>query len=132
MTSTAIRIYTAIMALACGGAIVFALQQQHQADTWQSDSRAWQDLVAKSTAQDQLNARRLKLVIHRYNLLVRNTTRSQRKLLAALQQRSSASTSAAGYTATRTVTYSTGGGSSSPAPAPVATSSAPPPTTKTS
>jgi hypothetical protein len=132
MNSLALRLYTVVVALVCGGAIAYTIDQQHQAATWQTELAGWQQLAARTVKQNRLANHRVRILVHRYNKLVVATNASQRRLLSAAKKSAAAST----YTASSSYVssgYSSGGAAptavSAPAPAPVA---APAPTTAVS
>lgn len=134
MTAAALRIYTAIVALVCGGAVVYSIDQQQIAASAAADARTWQAAAQRTVRHDRATLRANRLMVRRYNLLVRRTRQSERHLMAALASARS-QTAAPAYAAQSTVyrTVSTGSAPvaapvSAPVPAPVST----PPTTKTS
>jgi hypothetical protein len=131
MANTALRIYTGVVAIVCAAAIAIALHAQSSATAWQSDSRSWQALVQQTVARDKALAVASRKMAKRYNQLVVSTSRSQRKLMAALKHAQTAGAAAAVYTPQSTV-YQTVPSSTS-APAPVSTPApVSPPTTHTS
>jgi hypothetical protein len=82
MTSTALRIYTAAIALICGAAIAWSIHQSAAAGAWRTDAVAWQGLVQKAVAREHQAAVGMRRMVIRYNGLVRRTRRSQQRLLA--------------------------------------------------
>jgi hypothetical protein len=139
MTSTALRIYTVVVAGVCAVAVVLSLHAQNMASGWRADSRAWKQLVQTTVLHDRAATRQAHQMAIRYNRLIRRTTRSQRRLVAALRRAQTASSTvyAPQSTVYRTVGSSSGGGSTAAASAPVPVSSpapapSPPPTTRTS
>jgi hypothetical protein len=124
MNSLALRFYTVAVALICGIAIAYTIDQQHQAATWQTEAQGWQQLAARTVQRDRLAHRRIRVLVRRYNQLVVDTRSSQRRLLNAAQQSTALATSSVS-----TGFSGTAGASTVPAPAPV---TAQPPTTATS
>lgn len=121
MNSLALRFYTVAIALICGGAIAYTINQQQQAATWQTEAASWRQLAAKSVRRDRATGHKMRVLVNRYNQLVVDTRRSQRRLL-----RSGATSSGTVY---RTVSSAAPIPSSSAAPTAVA---APAPVTRTS
>ncbi len=127
MTSTALRIYTAAIAIVCGLAVAWSIHQSSIASAWQADARLWHALAAQAVAHDRLTARSLHTTVVRYDRLVVRTRRSQHKLLVAIAK------SRAGAVAAASLASPSSGAAplpAAPAPAPVAP--APAPTTHTS
>jgi len=129
MTSKALRIYTAAIALICGGALAWSIHQSSIASAWQADAQSWQGLAAQAVAHDRLTARNMHAMVARYDRLVVRTRRSQHRLLVAIAKAragaaAAASVPAASFSAASLPAVS------APAPAPVAP--APAPTTHTS
>jgi hypothetical protein len=133
MTSTALRLYTAVIALVCAVSVVMALHAQSMASGWQSDSRAWQTLVGSTVAHDRAATLAEHRLAVRYDRLVRRTTRSQRRMLAALKRAQSGAATPQQATVYQTVPSAAAPASApAAAPAPVAVSAPAPPTTRTS
>ena len=135
MTSAAIRVYTAIVALVCTAAITFALSAHDRSQRWSEQAAYWESMAARTAHHDRLTDRSMRRLAVRYHRLVAGTRRSQARLLHALkaaerQQLASASSAAAAATVYRSSYVSAGGSASAPVPAP--TPAPPPPTTKAS
>lgn len=140
MTSFAVKVYTVVIALVCGAALAWSIDQQHAAVTAQADARAWQRLAAATVAHDQAITHTNRRLVFRYNRLVHRTTASQRRLIHAIKIANSAAATTPAPTVYQTVSGgtvtapSTGSATSrpasptAPAPAPVVTT----PTTHTS
>jgi hypothetical protein len=127
MTSTALRIYTAAIAIVCGLAVAWSIHQSSIASAWHADARSWHVLAAQAVAHDRLTARSLHATVARYDRLVVRTRRSQHKLLVAIAK------SRAGAVAAASLPSPSSGAALLPAasvPAPVAPP--PAPTTHTS
>jgi len=122
MTSTPLRIYTAGVAVLCGGLIAYSIDRQHAADAWQAEAAGWQRAAAHTVSQNRHAAKRMNALARRYNHLVVATRHSQRALLAA-----------GSSAAVPTTIYRTSVATAAPAAssAPIA-SAAPPPSTHTS
>ena len=86
MTNTGLRIYTAVIALICGAAIVWSIHQSTLAASWQADSRSWHRVAATTVAHDRGTAVQMQQLVVRYNRLVKRTRRSQRRLLADVRK----------------------------------------------
>jgi hypothetical protein len=129
MTSTALRIYTAAIALICGAAVAWSIHQSSIASSWQADARSWQGLAARAVAHDRLTARNMHALVARYDRLVVRTRRSQHRLLVTIAKARAGAASAASVPAPSFSAASLPA-VSAPAPAPVAP--APAPTTHTS
>lgn len=129
MTSTALRIYTAAIALICGGAVAWSIHQSSIASAWQADSRSWQGLAAQAVAHDRLTARNMHAMVARYDRLVVRTRRSQHRLLVTIAK-ARAGAAAAAAVPVPSFTATSLPAAAAPAPAPVAP--APAPTTHTS
>ena len=131
MTNTALRIYTTVIALICGGAVAWSIHQSSIATAWQADATSWHTLAAQAVAHDRATTRNMRLMLTRYNRLVVRTRKSQKKLLVAISKAqkagAAATTSVASAPSYSAVSLPT---ASAPAPAPVAP--APAPTTHTS
>jgi hypothetical protein len=136
MTNIALRVYTAVVALVCGGAVAYSIDQQRVAAAASADARSWQAAVQRSVHHDRATLRTNRLMVRRYNVLVRRTKRSERRLLAALATARSQAAAPA-YAAQATV-YRTVSTPAAPTAAPVPVSAptpvpvSSPPTTKTS
>lgn len=137
MTTVAIRIYTAIVALVCTAALAFALSARDTSGRWREQVAYWERMAGRSQQHDRTTARRIHRLSVRYNRLVAQTRRSQAAMLRALQQARTQGASAQTYTqgtVYRTVSVndpsptSGGGGTSNPTP----TNDPPPPTTTAS
>jgi len=111
MTSLALRIYTAAIAVICAGAVAWSLHQGSVASAWKADAGSWHALAAQAVA--------------RYDRLVIRTRRSQHALLAAIGK---ARAGAAQAILPATPSFSAAALPVAPAPVPVA----PAPTTHTS
>ncbi|HUZ84492.1 MAG TPA: hypothetical protein VMU66_07350 [Gaiellales bacterium] len=135
MTKTALRVYTVVAALVCALAVAYALQQERLTAASRSQMVAWQTLAKQMVAHDKAVTREAKLLTVRYNALVRDTGRSQRKLIAALRQARSAalhSASAAPASVSAYTTVASSGPAPAPAPVPVAAPAPAAPTTTSS
>lgn len=133
MTNTALRVYTTVIALICGGAVAWSIHQSSITTAWQADARSWHSLAAQAVAHDRLTTRSMHQMVVRYDHLVVRTRRSQHKLLVSIKKAQKAG--AAVTTTVPTTSYSTSLVSAAPAvsaPAPVAVAPAPAPTTHTS
>jgi hypothetical protein len=135
VTSIALRIYTAVVALVCGGAVAYSIDQQRVADAAAAQAATWQAQAFRSASHDAATLYMSRRMVRRYNLLVRRTRASERRLVAALN--ASRSSAIASYAPQSTVYHTVATGSapvaapvSTPAPTPAPVSS--PPTTKTS
>jgi hypothetical protein len=84
MTSTALRVYTTVIALICGGAVAWSIHQSSITAAWQSDSRSWHTLAAQAVTHDRLTTKRMHTLVAEYDRLVVRTRKSQRKLMAAI------------------------------------------------
>jgi hypothetical protein len=123
MNSVAHRLYTVAVALICGIAIAYTIDQQHRAATWQTEAQGWQQLAAQTVQRDRVANRRIRVLVRRYNQLVVDTRSSQRRLLNATRLSTSSTTASA------STGFSGTGSSTVPVPTPV---TAQPPTTATS
>ncbi len=132
MNSTALRIYTTVIALICGGAVAWSIHQSSITTAWQADARSWDVLAAQAVAHDRMTTRTMHQLVVRYDQLVVRTRRSQRKLLISIKKAEQAGAGAAA--AVPTSSYSTASSVSAPAPVAVAPAPAPAPapTTHTS
>lgn len=138
MTSAALKAYTIVIALICGAALAWSIDQQHLAASTAADARNWQQLAAATVAHDRATTRANRLLVVHYNRLVHRTAIAQRRLLLAIKRARAASVRAA---ATQSTVYQTVPGSTvsappaaAPAASPVAAPAAAPaaPTTRTS
>lgn len=131
MTSTALRVYTTVIALICGGAVAWSIHQSSIATAWQADARSWHALAAQAVAHDRSTTLNMRKMVVQYNHLVVRTRKSQHKLLVAISKAqkagAAATTSVASAPSYSAVSLPA---ASAPAPAPVAP--APAPTTHTS
>jgi hypothetical protein len=125
MTSLALRIYTAAIAVICAGAVAWSLHQGSVASAWKADAGSWHALAAQAVAHDRLTTRDLRATVVRYDRLVIRTRRSQHALLAAIRK---ARAGAAQAILPATPSFSAAALPVAPAPVPVA----PAPTTHTS
>ena len=134
MTNTALRVYTTVIALICGGAVAWSIHQSSITTAWQADARSWQTLAAQAVTHDRATTRSMHQMVVRYDRLIVRTRRSQRKLLVSIKKAQRAG--AAATTAVPTTSYSTSlvaaPAVSAPAPVAVAPAPAPAPTTHTS
>ena len=134
MTNTALRVYTTVIALICGGAVAWSIHQSSITTAWQADARSWHSLAAQAVAHDRATTRSMHQMVVRYDRLIVRTRRSQRKLLVSIRKAQQAG--AAATTSVATPSYATSLVSSPAptvsAPAPVAVAPAPAPTTHTS
>ena len=85
MTSAALKLYTAVIAIVCAAAIAWSINQTTAAATWQSQASQWETVARRTVAHDRHTVRRYRMLAHRYNQLVVDTQRSQKRLLANLQ-----------------------------------------------
>jgi hypothetical protein len=131
MTNTALRVYTALIAVICGGAVAWSIHQSSIATAWQADARSWHTLAAQAVAHDHTTTRSMRKMLAQYNHLVVRTRKSQHKLLVAIAkaQKAGASTTASVAAAP---SYSAVSLPAASAPAPAPVSPAPAPTTHTS
>lgn len=93
MTNTALKIYTAVIALVCALAIAWSINQSSAAAAWHVEAGSWQAVAQRSVAHDRLTSRRYRTLAQRYNQLVVGTQRSQRRLLGNLHTAQTAPTS---------------------------------------
>ena len=129
MTSMALRIYTAAIALICGAAVAWSIHQGSTASAWQADARSWQAIAAQVAAHDQLTTRNMRVMVTRYDRLVIRTRRSQHQLLVAIaKSRAAGAAARASLPAAPSYSAASLPTVSAPAPAPVT----PAPTTHTS
>jgi hypothetical protein len=117
MTNTALKIYTAVIALVCTVAIAWSINQSRAAAAWHVEAGSWQAVARRSVAHERLTNRRYRTLAHRYNQLVVGTQRTQRQLLGNLHVAPTAANSIPSTTV--------------PAPTPVGTTTSAP-TTHTS
>jgi hypothetical protein len=129
MTSRALRIYTAAIALICGAAVAWSIHQSSIASAWQADARSWQGLAARAVAHDRLTARNMHLLVARYDRLVVRTRRSQHRLVVTIGRARAGAAAAASAPAP---SFSPASLPAASAPAPVPVAPAPAPTTHTS
>ncbi len=133
MTNSALRVYTTVIALICGGAVAWSIHQSSITTAWQADARSWHSLAAQAVTHDRLTTRGMHRLVVRYDRLIVRTRRSEHKLLISIAKAPQAG--AAASSATTTASYAPIAapvGVSAPAPAPVAVAAPPPPTTSTS
>ena len=131
MTTAAIRIYTAVVAVICTAAITFALSAHDRSGRWREQVAYWEDMASRSAHHDRATSRHMRRLAVRYNRLVALTHRSDVRLLRALQaaQHASATASPAQATVYQTVGVPSAGGA---APTPAPTPTPQPPTTQAS
>lgn len=122
MTSLAIKVYTVVIALVCGAALAWSIDQQHAAVTAQADARAWQRLAAATVAHDKAITHTNRRLVFRYNRLVHRTTVSQRRLIHAVK----IANSAAAPPASQPTVYQTVSGGTVTAPSTGSATSQPP------
>lgn len=127
MTSTAIRVYTVLIAIVCGAALAWSIHQSSVAAAWQADSRSWQVVAQRSVVHDRMTTQGMRRLVGRYNRLIVRTRRSERLLLAEARKarRTSARISLPQQTIYQPATGTIG-------PAPIAPPAAAPPTTSPS
>jgi hypothetical protein len=125
MTSTGLRIYTTIIALICGGAVAWSIHQASLASSWQADARSWHAVAQRTVLHDHATSAHMRHLVRRYNRLVIQTRRSERKLLASIRRGQASSTSLS------TATFASGPAPIS-APAPAASPAPSAPSTHTS
>ena len=124
MTSTALKLYTTVIAVLCAAAIAWTINQSTAAAAWRNEARSWHTAAQSTVIHEQAITRRYEQLAVRYNRLVVDTRRSQKRLVARMQ--------------TAQAVPAGGTGSSLPAPAPVSVAAPAPapapsaPTTKTS
>ena len=132
MTNSALRVYTTVIALICGGAVAWSIHQSSITTAWQADARSWHTLAAQAVAHDRLTARGMHRLVARYDRLIVRTRRSEHKLLVSIakaQQAGAAARSAPAAASYAPVAVAPLGVA---APAPVAVAAPPAPTTQTS
>jgi hypothetical protein len=129
MTTKAIRIYTAVIALICTAAITFALSARDSSGRWREQVAYWEEVASRSAHHDRATSRRMHRLALQYNRLVSRTHRSDVRLLRALQAAQHASTASPSQ-ATTYQSVSVASGSAAPVPTPTPTP--PPPTTQAS
>jgi hypothetical protein len=134
MTNTALRVYTTVVALICGGAVAWSIHQSSITTAWQADARSWHSLAAQAVAHDRAATRSMQRVVVRYDRLIIRTRRSQRKLLVGIRkaQRAGAAAAAAVPAPSFATSLVSSPAPTVSAPAPVAVAPAPAPTTHTS
>jgi hypothetical protein len=86
MTSTGLRIYTTIIALICGGAVAWSIHQASLASSWQADASSWHAVAQRTVVHDHGTSAHMRHLVRRYNRLVIQTRRSERKLLASIRR----------------------------------------------
>lgn len=128
MTSTAIRVYTVLIAIVCGAALAWSIHQSSVAAAWQADSRSWQVVAQRSVVHDRMTTQGMRRLVGRYNRLVVRTRRSERLLLAEV--RKARRTSATRISLPQQTIYQPATGTIGPAP--IAPPAAAPPTTSAS
>lgn len=84
MTSAALKLYTAVTALVCAGAIAWSIHQSSAATTWRAEAGKWQTVAQQTVAHDRHSVHRYRVLARRYNQIVVRTRRSQQRLLAGL------------------------------------------------
>jgi hypothetical protein len=84
MTSVGLRIYTAAIAIICGGALAWSIHQSAVATAWQADARSWHSLAAQAVWHDRQTTARMRTMVAQYDRLVVRTRKSQKKLLHAI------------------------------------------------
>jgi hypothetical protein len=131
MTNTALRIYTTVIALICGGAVAWSIHQSSIATAWQTDAGSWHTLAAQAVAHDRLTSHNMRKMAAEYNKLVVRTRKSQKKLLVAIAKAQKAG-AAATTSLPSTPSYSAVSLPTASAPAPAPVAPAPAPTTHTS
>ena len=131
MTNPALRVYTTVIALICGGAVAWSIHQGSITTAWQADARSWHSLAARAVAHDRLTTRSMHRLVARYDRLVVRTRLSEHKLLVSIAkaQQAGAAASSAPATASYGPVAVAPVGVSAPA---VAVAAPPPPTTHTS
>lgn len=131
MTNPALRVYTTVIALICGGAVAWSIHQGSITTAWQADARSWHSLAARAAAHDRLTTRSMHRLVARYDRLVVRTRLSEHKLLVSIAkaQQAGAAASSAPATASYGPVAVAPVGVSPPA---VAVAAPPPPTTHTS
>jgi hypothetical protein len=132
MTNTALRVYTTVIALICGGAVAWSIHQSSITTAWQADARSWHALAAQAVAHDRATTRSMHQMVVRYDRLIVRTRRSQRKLLVSIKKAQRAGAAATATVPTTSYSTSLVAAPSVSAPAPVAVAPAPAPTTHTS
>ena len=132
MTNTALRVYTTVIALICGGAVAWSIHQSSITTAWQADARSWHALAASAVTHDRLTTRSMHRLVVRYDRLVVRTRRSQRKLLVSITKAQRAGAAATATVPTTSYSTSLVAAPAVSAPAPVAVAPAPAPTTHTS
>jgi len=86
VTKVALRVYTVVVGLVCAIAVTYSLHQQRLTAAMQVKLAAWQTLAQQTVAHDHAATHEAALVAARYNRLVRQTSKSEKKLLHALKQ----------------------------------------------
>jgi len=85
MTSTALKLYTTVVAVLCAAAIAWTINQSTAAAAWRNEAFSWQTTVQRTLAREQAVNRRYQRLAVRYNRLVVDTRRSQKRLIARMQ-----------------------------------------------
>ena len=124
MTSTALKLYTTVVAVLCAAAIAWTINQSTAAAAWRNEALSWQTTVQRTLAREQAVNRRYQRLAVRYNRLVVDTRRSQKRLIAHMQTAQAAPAASVGSSLAAPAPASVA------VPAPAAAPSAP--TTKTS
>jgi hypothetical protein len=125
MTSTGLRIYTAVIALICGAAVAWSIHQSSLASSWQADARSWHSVAQRTVWHDRQTSTRMRHLVTRYNRLVIRTRRSEQTLLAGIRR------AQASGAAVPTASFASAAAPIA-APAPVASPAPAPPSTHTS
>lgn len=125
MTDTALKVYTAVIALVCFAAIAWSINQTTTANAWSAEAGNWQTTARQTTEHDRQLARQYRRLERRYNRLVVTTRRAQKKLISSMAAAQAAPTSVSGGIPASTSV-------AAPAPVPVATTTTAAPTTHTS
>jgi hypothetical protein len=122
MTSLGLRIYTAAIAILCGGALAWSIHQSAVATAWQADARSWHSLAAQAVWHDRQTTARMRTMVAQYDRLVVRTRTSQRKLLHAIARANRVN---AAVSVPQTASVSSISAPSAPAPVAVPAPSAP-------
>ncbi|MEP6641769.1 MAG: hypothetical protein ABJB93_07655 [Gaiellales bacterium] len=132
MTNSALRIYTTVIALICGGAVAWSIHQSSITTSWQADARSWHSLAAQAVAHDRNTSRGMHRLVARYDRLIVRTRRSEHKLLIGIAKAQQAGAAASSTTTAASYAPLAAAPVGVSAPAPVAVVAPPPPTTHTS
>ena len=132
MTNSALRVYTTVIALICGGAVAWSIHQGSITTAWQADARSWHSLAAQTVAHDRVMTRSMHRLVARYDRLIVRTRRSEHKLLVSIAKAQKAGAAASSATATASYAPVAVAPVGVSVPAPVAVAAPPPPTTHTS